>query len=94
MDRRIITIGDQQTGFVRQEMRLVEQAAQALGHRPVKAVAIIQIVAPLAVADQVGAADLDLDDRQMAPGIDRDQVGAAAVGQRHFAHREPVATTE
>ena len=57
-------------------------------HRPEEAVAIIEIVDPFAVAEQVGLGDLDLDDGQAALGVDRHQVGAAAVGQRHFADRE------
>ena len=70
------------------------RAIEALRHRPEKPVAIIQILAPLAVAEQIGARDLDLDDGDHAAGIDRHHVGAAAVGQRHLADAEQIEVEE
>src|SRR5690606_20160490 len=52
------------------------------------AVAPVAIIGPFAVDVQVGEADLDLDDGDVAPGIDRGQVGAPPVGQRHLRNRD------
>jgi hypothetical protein len=94
-DLGIVAVGDDQAGAIGAEIVAVEgREAEAGRHRPIEEVAIIEIVAPFAVAEQIGARDLDLDDDQPALGVDRDHVGAPAVGQRHLANREHVAAEE
>jgi hypothetical protein len=45
---------------------------------------MIEIVGPLGVAQQIGAADLDLHDHHPPLCVDPHQVGPAAIAQRHF----------
>ena len=63
-------------------------------HGPEESVAVIEIIGPFVVADQICLGDLDLDDGETALRIDRHQVRAAAVGKRHFADGEQVMATE
>ncbi len=49
-----------------------------------------QIIGPFAIAHQIGARHLDLDDRDIAPRIDRHQVGAASAVQRDFGDRDQI----
>jgi hypothetical protein len=84
-----------QAGAVRAEPVAVERLeAEAGGHRPEEAVAIIEVIAPFLVTEQVRPRHLDLDDHQLPLGTDRHHVGAAAVGQRHFAQGEKVGPEE
>jgi hypothetical protein len=61
---------------------------------PVEPVAELEVVGPFAVAEQVGARGLDLDDHQLALGVDSHQVGAPAVAQRHLGERPDVVARE
>jgi hypothetical protein len=45
---------------------------------------MIEIVGPLGIAQQIGAADLDLHDHHPPLCVDPHQVGPAAIAQRHF----------
>ena len=93
--RRVIAIGDDEPGAIIAQAAAVEgREIEAARHRPEEAVAIIEIVGPLAVAHQIGARNLDLDDDQLAFGRKRHHVGAAAIGQRRFAEREHVGAEE
>ena len=92
--RRIIAVGDNQAGCARKIALLIENARQMRRHGPVETVAIVEIIRPLAVPKEVRLRDLDLDDRESALAVDRHQVGAATVGQRHFANREQVLAAE
>jgi hypothetical protein len=62
--RGIIAVGDDQPRFAGQVALLLEDSREVRRHRPEEAVAIIEIVEPFAVAEQVGLGDLDLDDGQ------------------------------
>ena len=46
------------------------------------------------IYDEIGLGDLNLDDREAALGINRHQVGAPPVRQRHLANSEQVLATE
>ena len=92
--RRIVAVGNDQPRFPGQIALLFEIARQMRRHRPVETIAIVEIVEPFAVADQVRLGDLDFDDREAAVTVDCHQIGAAAVGKRHFAHREQVLAAE
>src|SRR4051794_41101180 len=87
-DRRIVTIGDNQSRLRWQIAFLVENSRKLRRHRPKEAIAIIEIIEPLAVTEKIGLGDLDLDDRKSAFGIDRHEIGAPSVGEWHFANRE------
>ena len=87
-------IGDDQPGDVGQEVGTVANPGKFGRHGPEEPVAIIEIVGPFAVAQEVGLRDLDLNDRQPTLGVDRHHVGATTVGQRHFADREQVLTAK
>src|SRR5207237_1088126 len=52
-DRGVIPVSDDQPGLAREVALLLQDPRQVRRHRPVEAVAIIQIVKPLAVADEV-----------------------------------------
>ena len=78
--RRVIAVGDDQPGLRGEVLLLLEQTGEVRRDRPEEAIALVEIIEPFAVADQVGLGDLDLDNRQPALGIDRHQVGAAPVG--------------
>ncbi len=90
----VVTIGNEDSGIPRPETLVIEQGRQQVRNRPEESVAIIEIVDPFLVAEQIGAADLDLDDRQFPFGPDRHQIRAPAVGQRHFAHGEQILPAE
>ena len=49
-----------------------------------------EIIVPFAIAEQVRPRHLDLDDDDVAMRIERHQVGAAAVAQRHFGDRDAI----
>ena len=69
--------GEKRVGF---QWRTVQRGRQG----PVEPVAIVQIVGPFAVTQQVGPAHLDLDDDDVAFGIDAHQVRPPSTAQRHL----------
>ena len=79
-DRRIVAVGDDQTSFPGKIPLLFEDSREMRRHGPEETIAIIEIVEPFAVAEQVRLGDLDLDDREAAYTVDRHEIGAAAVG--------------
>ena len=93
-DHRVIAVGDDQPGRAWKEARTLANRRQRGGHRPIKAVAIIEIVQPRAVADQIGLGDFDLNNGEAALWIDRHHVGAATIWQRHLADCEQVLPAE
>lgn len=69
-DFRVIGIGDDQSGAVGPERGLVKQAEVEAGrHSPEIAVAIIEIILPLPVAEEVGAAALDFHGNEAAASV-------------------------
>src|SRR3546814_9471068 len=67
---------------------LQNRRVEPRGERPIEAVAPVAIVGPFAVTVQISAADLDLDDGDLALCVDRGQVGAPPVRQRHLGNRD------
>lgn len=84
----VVAIGDDQARFARQKGLALENRGKIWRHRPIEMVAEIEVIGPLAVAEEVRFRDLDLDDRQVPLGIDTHQVGSPAVRQRDLADRE------
>src|SRR6185295_3696588 len=82
--------GHDQSRFSRQVALFLKQSREMRRDRPEEAVAIIEIVEPFAVADQVGLRDLDLNDGETAFGVYGHQVCSPAVGQRHLAYSEQI----
>src|SRR3546814_1750842 len=73
-DRRIVAIGDDQPGTRRQKGIAIERArVEPRRQCPEKTVAMIEILGPFCVPEQIGPRDLDLDDRDPALGIDRSE---------------------
>jgi hypothetical protein len=92
---RVIAIGNDHPAALRQERRGIERrAVQLRRESPVEAVAIVQIVGPFRVAQQIGAAHLDLDDGDPALGVDAHQIGAASAAQRHFGQAPGIVARE
>ena len=90
-DRGVVAVGDDHARSLGQERFAVQRAMVEPGrHRPEEAVAMVEIVEPFAVAEQIGARHLDLDDDDLAARVDRHDVGAAAAVERHFAHRRQI----
>lgn len=83
-DFGIITIRhDHAAGMGQEILGLQHGAVEMRREAPVEAVAMIQVIGPLAVAEKIGAAHLDLDDHDLPLGIDAHEVGAPARTQRH-----------
>ena len=57
------------------------------GHRPEKAVAIIEIFWPFSIAAQVGKRDLDLNKRQPPGSVDAQYVSTPTTTDWHFRQR-------
>ena len=94
-DLGVVAIGDDHAAAVGPEVGQLEAAAVEFGRQaPVEAVSEIEVVGPLAVAEQVATRGLDLDDHDLPLGVDSHQVGAAAVAQRHFRQRPDVVARE
>ena len=55
-----------------------------LRHREIEAVREIAIAAPFAVGAEIGDRGFDFDDDQIARPAERQDVGAAAIGEREF----------
>src|SRR5438270_5144933 len=91
---RIVTIRNDQSGYTGQVALLIEDSREVRRYRPVKTVAIIEIVEPLAVSEKVGLGDLDLDDREAAAAVERHQIGTPTIGQRHFTDGEAILAAE
>src|SRR5438270_12047183 len=70
-DGGIVAVCHNQTGFARQVALFLEYPRQMRGHRPIKTVAITEIVEPFAITEQVRLGDLDLDDGAAPLAIDR-----------------------
>jgi len=89
----IVTIGDDNPAGVRQE-RFCFQAGtiKVRGKTPIEAVAMVEIIGPFAIAQQIGPADLDLHDHHAAFCIDTHQIRTATVAQRHFRQAPHVIT--
>ena len=92
--RGIVTVGDDQSRSIGQIPLLLEDSREVRRHRPEEAVAIVEIIRPLAVADKIRLGDLDLDDREASLAVNRHQVGAPPVRQRHLADGEQVLPAE
>jgi len=74
-DFRVIAIGNDYPASVGQEIFGIQHRAVKMRREaPVKPVTMIEVVGPLAIAEQIGAADLDLDNHDLALGIDAHQV--------------------
>ena len=77
-----------------QEPFLFEQRTKMVRHGPEEAIAVIQIVGPFLVAEQIGLADLYFHDGQFAPWPHRHQIRPSPVWQWNLAHCEEVVTAE
>ena len=66
-DRGIVAVGDDQARGSGKIALMLEQCGKIRRHRPEEMIAIIEIVGPLGIIDQVGLGDLDLDDGQRRP---------------------------
>jgi len=94
-DFRVIGVGDDHAAAVGPEVGAVEAGAVELGRQaPVEAIAKIEVIGPLAVAQQVAARGLDFDDYHLALGVDAHQVGTAPVPERHLGQRPDVVARE
>lgn len=94
-DFRVIGIGDDQPGALGPERGLLKQAEVEAGrHRPEITVTIVEIVLPLAVTEEVGTAALDLYGDQAAACVERQDVEAPPIGERHFREAEYIVARE
>ncbi len=94
-DFGVVAIGDDHPAAVGAVVRAVERPAiEPRRHPPEEAVAMIEIVGPFAIAQQIAALDLDLDDDHPSLGVDPHQIGAAAVAQRHFGQAPDIVARE
>lgn len=80
-------IGNDEAGLGRREGGSLEERRERFRHRPEEGVAVLPIVRPLAVSQEIAARELDLGQPHKAAGIDADEVGAAAIGKCHLANR-------
>lgn len=84
-DLGVVTIGHDHSAAIGTEIRTVKRGAvKARWQTPVEPVAMFEVIAPLAVAEQVTAGDLDLDDHDLPFAIDPHQVGTPTAAQRHL----------
>ena len=94
-DLGIVTIGhDHPAGVGHEPLALEAGSVERRRQAPVEPVAMRHIVGPLAVAEQIGAADFDLDDHDSPLGIDPHQVGPATVPQRHLRQAPDIVARE
>jgi len=94
-DLGVVAVGHDHAAALGQERRRVQRrAVERRWQAPVEAVAVLEIVGPLAVAQEVRAADLDLDDDDMPARVDPHEVGPPATAQRHFRQAPDVVTGE
>src|SRR5690606_9705969 len=62
-DLGIVTVGDDPPGTIGPESRPIERLEREAGrHGPEEAVAIIEVIGPFVIAEQIGPRHLDLDD--------------------------------
>ena len=99
-DLGVVAIGHDHPTVFGMKARVIETGAvEVRGQAPIEPVAVIEVIGPLGVAEQVGAADLDLDDDDPALGVDPHQIGAAVAPaglgrQRHFGDAPHVVARE
>ena len=90
----VVAVSNDEAGVARQVTLFLEDLRQVRRHGPKETVAITKIIGPFAVAEKIGLGDLDFDDREAALPVDRHQIGAATIGQRHLAYCEQILSTE
>ena len=80
-----VAIGHDHAAAIGTEALALERAAVEAGrYAPEEAIAEIEIVGPFAIAQQIAALDLDLDDDHPTLGVHSHQIGAPTVAERHF----------
>ena len=94
-DLAIIPIRHHDTAAIGTIVFAIEHIAIELRRQaPIKAVAKIEVVGPLAVTEQIAALDFHLDNNNPALWIEAHQVGAPPVAQRHFGHQPDIVSGE
>lgn len=90
----IVAVGDNQSRFTWKKALFLQNECEVRRYRPEETIAKFEIIGPLAVADEIGLGDLDLDDRESPFAVDCHQIRPAPVGKREFANCEQILATE
>lgn len=71
----VIPVSDDHPAGLRQEiLSLKHSTIEMRGKAPIKTVTMIEVIGPFAITEQIGAADLDFHNNNLALGVDTHQV--------------------
>ena len=91
----VIAIGNDDSATVRSIAFAVQRAViEPRGHSPVETIAMIEIIGPFAITQQIAPLDLDFDDDDPPLGVDTHKVRPPPATQRHFGQAPYVVACE